>query len=130
MKAFVVLDEGVSFDAEGSLAQEVLKSRLEIFMVPRKRRDLVADLPKTATGKIKKTRARVGARKLSFMGLEFSRPPTKCSSHLRRPILGETALALLTDGSERVVGRVYRGSATWRVARWSRARRTACGPRI
>jgi amino acid adenylation domain-containing protein len=52
VKAFVVLEQGVSL-AEKELQKECQK-RLEGFMVP-KHIVLVPDLPKTATGKIKKT---------------------------------------------------------------------------
>jgi amino acid adenylation domain-containing protein len=52
VKAFVVLDPGVSLD-EKSLQKECQK-RLESFMVP-KYIEIVAELPKTTTGKIKKT---------------------------------------------------------------------------
>ncbi|HVH43466.1 MAG TPA: AMP-binding protein [Labilithrix sp.] len=52
VKAFVVLDEGASLDQK-QIAREC-QSRLENFMVP-KYVEIVPDLPKTATGKIKKT---------------------------------------------------------------------------
>ena len=52
VKAFVVLEEGSTLD-EKAIAREC-QSRLENFMVP-KYVVIVPDLPKTATGKIKKT---------------------------------------------------------------------------
>lgn len=52
VKAFVVLDPGVTM--EGKDLQKECQKRLESFMVP-KYIELVAELPKTTTGKIKKT---------------------------------------------------------------------------
>lgn len=52
VKAFVVLEDGASLDAK-QISREC-QSRLENFMVP-KYVEIVPDLPKTATGKIKKT---------------------------------------------------------------------------
>jgi len=52
VKAFVVLDPGASL-TEKDLQKESQK-RLENFMVP-KIIEIVTDLPKTTTGKIKKT---------------------------------------------------------------------------
>lgn len=52
VKAFVVLDDGASLDPK-QISREC-QSRLENFMVP-KYVEIVPDLPKTATGKIKKT---------------------------------------------------------------------------
>ena len=51
MKAFVVLEQGVS-SAKRNPAR--VPERLESFMVP-KYVEFVAELPKTTTGKIKKT---------------------------------------------------------------------------
>lgn len=52
VKAFVVLDDGATLDAQ--TIQRECASRLESFMVP-KYVEIVAELPKTDTGKIKKT---------------------------------------------------------------------------
>nr|HEX4312349.1 AMP-binding protein [Kofleriaceae bacterium] len=52
VKAFVVLDAGVTLD--GKTIQKECAARLESFMVP-KYVDIIAELPKTNTGKIKKT---------------------------------------------------------------------------
>ena len=52
VKAFVVLEQGVTF-TEKDLMKECQK-RLENFMVP-KLIEFIAELPKTTTGKIKKT---------------------------------------------------------------------------
>jgi amino acid adenylation domain-containing protein len=52
VKAFVVLEQGVSFTDKD--IQRECQARLENFMVP-KFVEIVADLPKTTTGKIKKT---------------------------------------------------------------------------
>ena len=52
VKAFVVLDEGVTFDERAILRE--CQSRLESFMVP-KHVVFVPSLPRTDTGKIKKT---------------------------------------------------------------------------
>jgi amino acid adenylation domain-containing protein len=52
VKAFVVLDDGASLDPK-QISREC-QARLENFMVP-KYVEIVPDLPKTATGKIKKT---------------------------------------------------------------------------
>jgi amino acid adenylation domain-containing protein len=52
VKAFVVLEEGVTLSPKD--LQRECQARLENFMVP-KYVDIVADLPKTTTGKIKKT---------------------------------------------------------------------------
>jgi acyl-coenzyme A synthetase/AMP-(fatty) acid ligase len=52
VKAYVVLEQGVTI-AEKDLQKECQK-RLETFMVP-KHFQLVSELPKTNTGKIKKT---------------------------------------------------------------------------
>jgi amino acid adenylation domain-containing protein len=52
IKAFVVLDPGVTLDVKA--IQRGCQERLESFMVPRLI-EIVAELPKTSTGKIKKT---------------------------------------------------------------------------
>ena len=52
VKAFVVLDEGVTLTPEH--IQRECQGRLESFMVP-KMVVILDDLPKTTTGKIKKT---------------------------------------------------------------------------
>jgi amino acid adenylation domain-containing protein len=52
VKAFVVLDDGASLDEKAIIRE--CQARLENFMVP-KTVAIVPDLPKTATGKIKKT---------------------------------------------------------------------------
>jgi len=52
VKAFVVLEDGVTLDARE--IQKACQARLESFMVP-KHVVIVPDLPKTTTGKIKKT---------------------------------------------------------------------------
>jgi amino acid adenylation domain-containing protein len=52
IKAFVVLDEGATLDPK-QIAREC-QARLENFMVP-KYVEIIAELPKTVTGKIKKT---------------------------------------------------------------------------
>jgi len=52
VKAFVVLEEGMALDPK-HIAREC-QARLENFMVP-KYVEIIAELPKTATGKIKKT---------------------------------------------------------------------------
>jgi amino acid adenylation domain-containing protein len=52
VKAFVVLEDGVTIDPK-QIAREC-QARLESFMVP-KYVEIISDLPKTATGKIKKT---------------------------------------------------------------------------
>ncbi len=52
VKAFVVLDAGATLD--GKAIQRECQARLESFMVP-KYVELIAELPKTTTGKIKKT---------------------------------------------------------------------------
>jgi amino acid adenylation domain-containing protein len=55
VKAFVVLDPGVgSSELDTKTIQRECQARLESFMVP-KYIELVAELPKTTTGKIKKT---------------------------------------------------------------------------
>jgi len=52
VKAFVVLDDGSSLDPKTIMRE--CQGKLENFMVP-KYVEIVPDLPKTATGKIKKT---------------------------------------------------------------------------